>query len=93
MTTPRSAVRRALLFPADDPIAVLGVARRHRRGARRRDLISKCSSCATTTNAPVTNAAGRAWRGSDASARPVDLVEAVALEPSHLLIEVVGAGP
>ena len=37
------------------------------------------------------------WRArlarSDASARPVDLVEAVALEPSHLLVEVVGAGP
>ena len=37
------------------------------------------------------------WRArlarSDASARPVDLVEAMALEPSHLLIEVVGAGP
>jgi hypothetical protein len=30
---------------------------------------------------------------SDASARPVDLVEAAALEPSHLLIEVVGGGP
>jgi hypothetical protein len=30
---------------------------------------------------------------SDASARPVDLTEAVALEPSHLLVEVVGGGP
>ena len=37
------------------------------------------------------------WRArlahSDASARPVDLVDAMALEPSHLLVEVVGAGP
>jgi hypothetical protein len=29
---------------------------------------------------------------SDASARPVDAVEAAAMEPSHLLVEIVGAG-
>ena len=54
---------------------------------------SRCSSCATTANAAATSAGAPGSPRSDASARPVDLVEAVALEPSHLLVEVVGAGP
>ena len=41
----------------------------------------------------MTIAGADAWRGSDASARPVDVVEAAAAEPSHVLAEVVAAGP
>jgi hypothetical protein len=78
-----------LPFPADHPVAVLG--------------------WPTTTGAAlalrpdlevlvIRNEVGdERWRAnlarSDASARPVDLIEAVALEPSHLLVEVVGGGP
>jgi len=78
-----------LPFPADHPVAVLGWPELSGAAlALRLDL---------ETLAVRTNFGDDRWRArlarSDASARPVDLTEARALEPSHLLVEVVGADP
>jgi hypothetical protein len=80
-----------LPFPADHPVAVLGwPAVAGEALALRPDL----EVLAVRDEA---GAGDERWRArlarSDASARPVDLVEVVALEPSHLLVEVVGGGP
>jgi hypothetical protein len=77
-----------LPFPADHPVAVVGWPESSGAAlALRPDL-----------EVLVVRDGGAArWRGelarSDASARPVDVVEAAALEPSHLLVEVVAASP
>jgi hypothetical protein len=77
-----------LPFPADHPIAVLGWPDVTGEAlARRPDLEVLV----------VREDRGDArWHArlarSDASARPVDLVDVIALEPSHLLIEVAAAG-
>jgi hypothetical protein len=78
-----------LPFPADHPVAVLGWPELSGAAlAMRPDL----EALAVRTNHGDERWHARLAR-SDASARPVDLVEARALEPSHLLVEVVGADP
>jgi hypothetical protein len=78
-----------LPFPADHPIAVLGWPEISGAAlAIRPDLEAL---------AVRDNHGDDRWRvrlaRSDASARPVDVTEVVALEPSHVLVEVAGAGP
>jgi hypothetical protein len=81
-----------LPFPADHPVAVLGW--------------PELTGMALTIRPDLEALAVRVDRGahdddrwrvrlarSDAEARPVDLVEAAAFEPSHVLVEVAGAGP
>ena len=78
-----------LPFPADHPVAVLGWP----------EVSGAALALRPDLEVLVVREGGvdERWRArlarSDASARPVDLVEAVALEPSHLLVEVAGAGP
>ena len=78
-----------LPFPADHPVAVLGWP----------ELSGAALALRPDLEVLVVrdDRADERWRArlarSDASARPVDLVEAVAFEPSHLLVEVAGAGP
>jgi hypothetical protein len=78
-----------LPFPADHPIAVLGWPELSGGAfALRPDL---------EVLALRGDHGDERWRSrlarSDASARPVDLTEAIALEPSHVLVEVAGASP
>jgi hypothetical protein len=82
-----------LPFPADHPIAVLGWPTATGEAlALRPDL-----EVLVIRDDQHRGAGDERWRArlarSDASARPVDLTEAIALEPSHLLVEVIGAGP
>jgi len=78
-----------LPFPADHPVAVLGWP----------EVSGAALALRPDLEVLVVREGGvdERWRArlarSDASARPVDLVETVALEPSHLLVEVAGAGP
>ncbi len=83
-----------LPFPADHPVAVFGWP----------ELVGAALALRPDLEALVLRVErGRerpgegSWRSrlarSDASARPVDGVEAVALEPSHILVEVAGASP
>jgi hypothetical protein len=83
-----------LPFPADHPIAVLGWP----------DLSGAALAIRSDLEALVVRVdrgddrqGAGSWRArlarSDASARPVDVTEAVALEPSHVLVEVAGASP
>jgi hypothetical protein len=78
-----------LPFPADHPIAVLGWP----------EVSGAALALRPDLEVLVVRDEGidERWRArlarSDASARPVDLVEAVAFEPSHLLVEIAGAGP
>ncbi len=78
-----------LPFPADHPVAVLGWP------ATTGDALALRPDLEVLVIRDDTG--DERWRArlarSDASARPVDVVEAVALEPSHLLVEVVGGGP
>jgi hypothetical protein len=81
-----------LPFPADRPVAVLGWPPVSGAAlALRPDLE------VLVVRDEHSPAGDGSWHArlarSDASARPIDPVEAVALEPSHLLVEVVGAGP
>ena len=91
MRDDRTSDRLAALlpFPADHPVAVLGWP----------ELTG--AACALRPDLETLVVRGRSsgddrWHArlarSDASARPVDLTEAAALEPSHLLVEVAGAG-
>ena len=81
-------VAALLPFPADHPVAVLGWP----------ELTG--AACALRPDLETLVVRGRSgddrWHArlarSDASARPVDLIEAAALEPSHVLVEVAGAG-
>jgi hypothetical protein len=81
-------VAALLPFPADHPVAVLGWP----------ELTG--AACALRPDLETLVVRGRSgddrWHArlarSDASARPVDLIEAAVLEPSHLLVEVAGAG-
>ena len=87
----RTPARLAALlpFPHDEPIAVLGWP----------DLAGE----ALATRPDLDALAVRGWGGndswhrrlarSDATARPVDPIEARALEPSHVLAEVIAASP
>jgi hypothetical protein len=81
-----------LPFPADHPIAVLGWPEVAGNALSLRPDLE-----VLVVRHDQARGGGERWRArlarSDASARPVDLVEAAALEPSHLLIEVAGAGP
>ena len=82
-----------LPFPADHPVAVLGwPAVSGDALSLRPDL-----EVLVVRGDQHGRAGDERWRArlarSDASARPVDVVEAVALEPSHLLVEVVAASP
>jgi hypothetical protein len=84
-----------LPFPADHPVAVLGWPTVAGAAlALRPDLEVLV---VRDTGTPHGGDGDERWRArlarSDASARPVDLIEAVAHEPSHLLVEVVGGGP
>jgi len=81
-----------LPFPADHPVAVLGWP----------ELTGMALAIRPDLEALAVRVDGGAqgddrWRvrlaRSDAEARPVDLVEAAAFEPSHVLVEVAGAGP
>jgi hypothetical protein len=78
-----------LPFPADHPVAVLGWP----------ELTGNALALRPDLEVLVVrdDAGGERWRArlarSDASARPVDLMEALALEPSHILVEAAGAGP
>lgn len=78
-----------LPFPADHPVAVLGWP----------DLSGHALTLRPDLDVLVVrdDRRDRRWRTqlarSDARARPVDLAEAAALEPSHVLVEVIGAGP
>lgn len=79
-----------LPFPADHPIAVLGWPLTTGQAlALRPDL--------EVLAIRDDRAGDERWRAnlarSDASARPVDVVDALAHEPSHLIVEAVGAGP
>lgn len=80
-----------LPFPADHPVAVLGWP------AVTGDALALRPDLEVLVVRDDRARDDERWRvrlaRSDASARPVDLVEAVALEPSHLLVEAVGAGP
>ena len=78
-----------LPFPADHPVAVLGWP--ELTGAAL-ELRPDLEALAVRTNHGDDRWRSRLAR-SDASARPVDLVEASVLEPSHLLVEVVGGEP
>ena len=83
-----------LPFPADHPIAVLGWPDLSGAAlAIRPDL----EALAVRSNHGDARGNDSSWRArlarSDASARPVDVTELVALEPSHVLVEVAGAGP
>jgi hypothetical protein len=78
-----------LPFPADHPVATLGWP--ELTGAAL-ELRPDLEALAVRTNHGDDRWRTRLAR-SDASARPVDLVEATVLEPSHLLVEVVGASP
>ncbi len=91
MRADRTSDRLAALlpFPADHPVAVFGWPELSGAAlAIRPDLEAL---------AVRTNRGDDRWRArlarSDAEARPVDLVDVRALEPSHLLVEVVGASP
>lgn len=80
-----------LPFPADHPVAVLGWP------AATGDALALRPDLEVLVIRDEHHGGGdERWRArlarSDASARPVDLVEAIALEPSHLLVEVVGTG-
>ena len=82
-----------LPFPADHPVAVLGWPTATGEAlALRPDL-----EVLVVRDDRHGSGGDERWRArlarSDASARPVDLVEAVAFEPSHLLVEVVAAAP
>jgi hypothetical protein len=81
-----------LPFPADHPVAVLGWP------TATGDALALRPDLEVLVIRDEHHGGGdERWRArlarSDASARPVDLVEAIALEPSHLLVEVVGTGP
>jgi hypothetical protein len=80
-----------LPFPADHPVAVLGWP------TATGDALALRPDLEVLVVRLDHGTGDERWRArlarSDASARPVDLMEAVALEPSHLLIEVVGGGP
>jgi hypothetical protein len=78
-----------LPFPADHPIAVLGWPESS-GGAL--ELRPDLEALAVRSNFGDDRWRARLAR-SDASARPVDLTEVVALEPSHVLVEVAGASP
>jgi hypothetical protein len=83
-----------LPFPADHPIAVLGWPELAGAAlAVRPDL----EALALRVEQADEHRRDGSWRArlarSDASARPVDVTEALALEPSHLLVEVAGASP
>lgn len=82
-----------LPFPADHPVAVLGWPATAGDALGLRPDLEVLVVRDLATGAP----GEERWRSrlarSDASARPVDLTEAVALEPSHLLVEVAGGGP
>jgi hypothetical protein len=83
-----------LPFPADHPVAVLGWPTTTGDAlALRPDL----EVLVLRDDGPRHGGGDERWRSrlarTDASARPVDLTEALVLEPSHLLIEVVGGGP
>jgi hypothetical protein len=75
-----------LPFPADHPVAVVGWPESSGAALGMRPDLEVLV---------VRDGGADRWRrdlaNSDASARPVDAVEAAALEPSHLLIEVAGA--
>jgi hypothetical protein len=75
-------------FPADHPIAVLGWPETAGAALELRPDLDVLAIRDDTTDR---------WRArlarSEARARPIDLMEAVALEPSHLLVEAVGGGP
>lgn len=81
-----------LPFPADHPVAVLGWP--ELSGAA---LAIRPDLEALVVRADLAERGDDRWRArlarSDAEARPVDVVEATALEPSHVLVEVAGAGP
>ena len=82
-----------LPFPADHPVAVLGWPDVTGNAlALRPDL-----EVLVVREDQYQRSGDERWRArlarSDASARPVDLMETVALEPSHLLVEAAGAGP
>ncbi len=78
-----------LPFPHDHPIAVLGWP----------DIAGTALASRPDLEVLVvrSNHDDERWRmrlaRSDASARPVDVMEAVALEPSHVLVEVTAASP
>ncbi len=83
-----------LPFPADDPIVVLGWPELTGAAlAMRPDL----EALALRLDHGDARDHDGSWRArlahSDASARPVDVTEAAALEPSHVLVEVAGASP
>ena len=83
-----------LPFPADHPIAVLGWPELSGDALAIRPDLEALAIRADHGDARGNDGSWRARLArSDASARPVDLTEVVALEPSHLLVEVAGAGP
>jgi hypothetical protein len=81
-----------LPFPADHPIAVLGWPEVAGHALSLRPDLD-----VLVVRDPYGRGNDERWRArlarSDARARPVDLPEAVALGPSHLLVEAAGAGP
>jgi hypothetical protein len=78
-----------LPFPHDHPIAVLGWPELTGEAvASRPDL-----EVLVVRNAGVDDHWHRRLARSDASARPVDALEASVLEPSHVLVEVAAASP
>jgi hypothetical protein len=78
-----------LPFPHDDPIVVLGWPELTGLGLESRPDLDVLAVRSNTGDDRWRNRLAR----SDASARPVDLVDAASREPSHVLVEVVAASP
>jgi hypothetical protein len=77
-----------LPFPHDPPIAVIGWPELAGEA-----LESRPDLDVLAVRGPNDDGWRRRLGRSDAHARPVDVVEATAFEPSHVLLEVVGASP
>ena len=77
-----------LPFPHDPPVAVIGWPELAGEA-----LESRPDLDVLAVRGPGDDGWRRRLSRSDARARPVDLVEAAAFEPSHVLVEVVGACP
>ena len=82
-----------LPFPADHPVAVLGWPAVTGDALSLRPDLEVLVVRDDQYRARATNGGEPGWPAATPAPAPSTSVEAVALEPSHLLVEVVGAGP